>query len=214
MELRRGSRLFPPLIMVWCMIRQALYPDPSCRAILAWLQTGRASEGLPLLSQDTSGYCKARQRLPAELLPRLAKRTAKSLTHQAVPERLWFGRRVLAADGSAFSMPDTLRNSPALPTEKRLRFSGGCLCGSGLSRYRSRGRRLYWRRQNARPGHVLLRAFLLCRGRHLFGGSRFFGSSVFFGDGRIRKASLSPSHQSQLRLMQRLYPEFKIFFIP
>ena len=96
--------------MVWCMIRQALYPDPSCRATLAWLQAARASEGLPLLSQDTSGYCKARQRLMAGLLPRLAKRVAEALAGRAKPERLWRGRRVLAADGSSFSMPDTARN--------------------------------------------------------------------------------------------------------
>ena len=97
------------------MIRQALYPDPSCRATLAWLQTARASEGLPLLSQDTSGYCKARQHLPAGLLPRLAKRVAKALAGRVKPERLWCGRRVLAADGSSFSMPDTVRNQARFP---------------------------------------------------------------------------------------------------
>ena len=101
--------------MVWCMIRQALYPDPSCRATLAWLQAARASEGLPLLSQDTSGYCKARQRLPAGLLPRLAKWVAEALACRAKPEQLWCGRRVLAADGSSFSMPDTLRNQARFP---------------------------------------------------------------------------------------------------
>ena len=97
------------------MIRQALYPDPSCRATLAWLQTARMSEGLPLLSHDTSGYCKARRRLPKELLPRLAKRVADNLAAQAEEEQLWRGRRVLAADGSAFSMPDTPGNQERFP---------------------------------------------------------------------------------------------------
>ena len=113
--LRLGSQLFPPLVMVWCMIRQALYPDPSCRAVLAWLQTVRESEGLPLLSQDTSGYCKARQRLPAGLLPRIARQVAKALTHRQKQRQLWCGRRVLAADGSSFSMPDTTRNQSRFP---------------------------------------------------------------------------------------------------
>ena len=106
---------FPPLVMVWCMIRQALYPDPSCRAALAWLQTARASEGLLRLSQDTSGYCQARQRLAHDLLPRLARRVAQALTSRATQERLWCGRRVLAADGSSFSMPDTARNQASFP---------------------------------------------------------------------------------------------------
>ena len=96
--------------MVWCMVRQALYPDPSCRATLAWLQAARENVGLPFLSRDTSGYCKARQRLPFELLPRLARRVAQALNNRVKPEQLWFGRRVLAADGSAFSMPDTVCN--------------------------------------------------------------------------------------------------------
>jgi hypothetical protein len=97
------------------MIRQALYPDPSCRATLAWLQTARASEGLPLLSQDTSGYCKARQRLSDGLLPRLARGVAQAMTDRVAPEHLWCGRRVLAADGSSFSMPDTARNQARFP---------------------------------------------------------------------------------------------------
>ncbi len=73
------------------------------------------SEGLPLLSHDTSAYCKARRRLPKEVLPRLAKRVADTLTAQAEAEQLWHGRRVLAADGSAFSMPDTPGNQERFP---------------------------------------------------------------------------------------------------
>ena len=110
---------FPPLVMVWCMLRQALYPDPSCRATLSWLQAARAGEGLPLLSHDTSGYCKARRRLPKELIPRLAKKVADTLTAQAEAKQLWHGRRVLIADGSAFSMPDTPRNQARFPQSGR-----------------------------------------------------------------------------------------------
>ena len=112
------------------MIRQALYPDPSCRAVLAWLQTARESEGLPLLSHDTSAYCKARQRLPKELLPRLAKRVADSLTAQAGTEQLWHGRRVLAADGSAFSMPDTPENQERFPQPCRQKKGCGFPVGA------------------------------------------------------------------------------------
>jgi hypothetical protein len=106
---------FPTLVMVWCMIRQAMSPDPSCRAALAWLQTARAEVGLPPLSPDTGGYCKARQRLPAALMPRLAKSVADELAYRAEAKDLWCGRRVLAADGSGFSMPDTARNQAAYP---------------------------------------------------------------------------------------------------
>ena len=106
---------FPPLVMVWCMIRQALYPDASCRATLAWLQAARADAGLRALSHGTGGYCKARQRLSKELFPGLAKKVASALTAQADKNDLWCGRRVLVADGSAFSMPDTAKNQAAFP---------------------------------------------------------------------------------------------------
>jgi hypothetical protein len=45
----------------------------------------------------------------------LAKRVADSLAGQAEAGHLWCGRRVLAADGSSFSMPDTPRNQARYP---------------------------------------------------------------------------------------------------
>ena len=106
---------FPPLVMVWCMIRQVLYADPSCRAVLAWVQAARKHEGLSRLSHDTSGYCKARQRLPAQLFPQLSRRVARVLSDRASTMQRWCGRRVLVADGSAFSMPDTPDNQNRFP---------------------------------------------------------------------------------------------------
>ncbi|MDR1519348.1 MAG: IS4 family transposase, partial [Planctomycetota bacterium] len=64
---------------------------------------------------DTGAYCKARRRLSADLLPGLALRTAAELSAQAGPEHLWHGHRVLAVDGSAFSMPDTAENQAKYP---------------------------------------------------------------------------------------------------
>jgi len=106
---------FNPLVMVWCMLRQSQYPDPACRATLAWLQAARTRVELPPLSSDTGGYCKARQRLPEKLLGKLANRVAGELVGRATGEKLWCGRRVLIADGSAFSMPDTGKNQARYP---------------------------------------------------------------------------------------------------
>ncbi len=44
---------FPPLVMVWCMLRQALSPDQSCRSALSWLQSARTNAGLLPLASDT-----------------------------------------------------------------------------------------------------------------------------------------------------------------
>ena len=106
---------FPPPVMIWCMIRQALYADPSCRAVLCWLQAGRTSVGLLPVSSDTGAYCKARQRLPLSLIPDLALKVAQTLSQQAKSNHLWRGHRVLAVDGSAFSMPDTPENQERFP---------------------------------------------------------------------------------------------------
>ena len=106
---------FPPLVMVWCMLRQALSPDQSCRSALSWLQSARTNAGLLPLASDTGAYCKARQRLSGALLPNLALQAAEALSAQAGVDRLWHGRRVLAVDGSAFSMPDTPENQAKYP---------------------------------------------------------------------------------------------------
>ncbi len=111
----RRFAAFPPLVMVWCVLRQSLSPDPSCRSVLSWLQAARTSVGLPPLSSDTGAFCKARQRLPGGVLPALALRVGEALREHATAEHLWRGRRVLAADGSGFSMPDTARNQAKYP---------------------------------------------------------------------------------------------------
>lgn len=67
------------------------------------------------MSSDTGGYCKAHQRLPEMLLRRLGVRVGETLSSREDGGNLWFGRRVLAADGSSFSMPDTSRNQGKYP---------------------------------------------------------------------------------------------------
>lgn len=106
---------FSPLVMVWCMIRQAIFPDQTCGAVLAWLSAARSAVGLDLLSSHTGGYCSARKRLDTEVFPKLAMRVASALTEDRKAGDLWCNRRVLVADGSSFSMPDTPENQASFP---------------------------------------------------------------------------------------------------
>jgi len=106
---------FPPLVTLWAFIGQVLDPDQSCNRALARIQAHRASLGLPLVSTDTGGYCRARQRLPEALLSTLCFRTGEALRQQAGPADLWFGRRVKVVDGSSASMPDTPANQALYP---------------------------------------------------------------------------------------------------
>jgi len=112
---RAHARIFTPLITLATFLAQILSDDHSCQAALDRLLAWRAARGLPPASTDTGGYCKARQRLPETILPRLARETADRIGDQVPETWLWQGRRVILVDGSAVSMPDTAENQAAYP---------------------------------------------------------------------------------------------------
>jgi hypothetical protein len=111
----RRITAFTPIVVVWLMIKQALSPDKSCRNALSELQAVRAELGLDSLSNDTGAYCKARQRLPENLLPDLTRQVAEQACNEDNPKSLWHDRRVIAVDGSSFNMPDTDKNQQDYP---------------------------------------------------------------------------------------------------
>ena len=97
------------------MLWQALNLNSACHAVVAWLAAHRHVVGLPDISPETGAYCTARKRLPEHVLPVLSGNVADDLRAQASVEHLWRGRRVLAADGSSFSMADTAKNQAKYP---------------------------------------------------------------------------------------------------
>jgi hypothetical protein len=109
------DRIFTPLVTVAAFLGQVLSDDHSCQAAVARLIARRAARGLPPCSPDTGGYCKARQRLPESLLPRLVRDTADRVRDSAPQPWLFHGRRVVLADGSSVSMPDTPANQRQFP---------------------------------------------------------------------------------------------------
>ena len=121
---RSCDRIFTPLVTVATFLSQILSDDHSCRGAVARLLAWRAARGLPPCSPDTGAYCKARQRLPESLLPRLVRRTADRLQDHAPEGWLWHGRRVVIADGTCARCPTPRRTSPSTPstaTRPRLR---------------------------------------------------------------------------------------------
>src|SRR5205085_5017661 len=93
-RVRWREKVFTPVVTLWAFLTQVASPDGSCRAavarVLAWL----VSQGEKPCSPETDPYCKARQRLPETLLPRLARETAGALHAQAAESWHWHGRRV------------------------------------------------------------------------------------------------------------------------
>jgi Transposase DDE domain len=109
------DRVFTPLVTLALFLSQLLSDDQTCLPAVARLLAWRTARGLPACSPETGGYCKARQRLPETLLPRLVRETADGLQGNAPEAWLFHGRRVALADGSTVSMPDTPENQAEYP---------------------------------------------------------------------------------------------------
>ena len=112
------KRLFCPTVTLWAWMSQVLDKDKSCKNALSRLISYLVSSGQPVPSTDTSGYCKARKRLPKRLLLRFVRKTGKPLHEQPETELLWCGRRVAVFDGSSMTMADTSANQKNIPNPK------------------------------------------------------------------------------------------------
>jgi Transposase DDE domain len=109
------ERLYPPTVTLAMFMRQALNEDGSCqRAVNGWAAQ-RVAEGLRPNGVDTGAYCRARQRLPVEMVQALTRESGRLLSAQALPQWRWRGRTVKLVDGSTISMPDTPENQARYP---------------------------------------------------------------------------------------------------
>src|SRR5438067_7050485 len=114
------QRIFTPAVTLWTFLSQVLDADHSCRQAVARLLAYRTAQGLRPCSPDTGAYCKARGRLPEELLRELTRSTGRDLLAKAPPAWLWKGRTVKVVDGTGLSLPDTPQNQKAYPKSKKL----------------------------------------------------------------------------------------------
>lgn len=115
LKIKYRQRLFSPMVTLWAFLSQVLDADKSCHntvsRIIAWL----SAENLPIPSEDNSGYCQARQRLPQQLVQQLFTRVGQELEAKVSTKYLWCGRHVKVIDGSTVSMPDTALNQADFP---------------------------------------------------------------------------------------------------
>jgi hypothetical protein len=109
------DRIYTPLVTICTFLARVLSDDHSCRAAVARLLAWRTARGLSPCSADTGAYCKARQRLPEAILPRLVRETADDLQRDVPEGWLFHGRAVTLVDGSTLSMPDTPENQAEYP---------------------------------------------------------------------------------------------------
>jgi Transposase DDE domain len=109
------ERIFSPRVTIATFLSQVLSSDHSCREAVARLIAFRVARGQEPCGPDTGSYCKARQRLPLEVLIDLVRALARRLQKQAPHSWTWKGRHVVLVDGTTVSMPDTQANQEAFP---------------------------------------------------------------------------------------------------
>ena len=109
------ERLYPPTVTLSMFMRQTLEADASCQKAVNGWAAQRAADGLRACSVRTGGYCRARQRLPLEMVSALVRHTGSLLSHKAHKRWLWRGRAVKLVDGTGLSMPDTPDNQAVYP---------------------------------------------------------------------------------------------------
>jgi hypothetical protein len=109
------ERLFPPTETLSMFLAQALSADRSCQQAVDDAAVKRLVGGLPRCSTHTGAYCKARQRLPLEMVATLARHTGRLIADGAPSMWHWQGRPVRLVDGATVVMPDTAANQAAYP---------------------------------------------------------------------------------------------------
>lgn len=111
------ERLFTPTETLSMFVAQALSADRSCQNIVNQAATKRLIEGLNRCSPRTGGYCRARQRLPQDMISGISTILAEHMSAQTPAACDWHHRRVCLVDGTTMSMPDTPANQAAFPQQ-------------------------------------------------------------------------------------------------
>ncbi|MEZ6032194.1 MAG: IS4 family transposase [Planctomycetaceae bacterium] len=114
------ERVFTPAITLGLFVCQVLSRADACTTVMARFNRERKDRGLPPVSEDASGYTKARARLPVELINRLSDQVRKMADNMVPDEWKWNGLNVYLVDGFVLRAPDTLANQKKYPQSSRV----------------------------------------------------------------------------------------------
>jgi len=109
------ERLFPPTETLSMFLAQALSADRSCQNTVNEAAIKRLTAGLPICSTHTGAFCRARQRLPVDMVSTLACHSARLVSEKVPQAWHWQGRAVRLVDGTTITMADTPANQSAYP---------------------------------------------------------------------------------------------------
>jgi len=109
------ARIFTPGMTIFAFLAQVMGSDQSCQTAVAQVIAHFVSHHQDEPSSSTAAYCKARARLPEEILSTLSQESATSLEAEVNPAWLWRNRHIKMPDGTTVSMPDTSANQAMYP---------------------------------------------------------------------------------------------------
>jgi len=117
-------RVYPPEVVVFGMIAQALNPRGSLKSTVARVNANRIRQGLPLASINTAAYSDARKRFNTDILINSTMEVARIAESQAKPWS-WRGFSVSAFDGTGLTANDTDANQKAFPQHAKQKEGAG-----------------------------------------------------------------------------------------
>jgi len=109
------ERLFPPTETLSMFLAQAMSTDRSCQKAVDDAAIKRLMGGLTLCSTHTGAYCRARKRLPLEMVSTLTRHTGRVMAERTPETWRWQGRPVRLVDGATIALPDTADNQEVYP---------------------------------------------------------------------------------------------------
>lgn len=148
------ERLYPPTTTLSLFMAQAMNSDASCQNTVDHHVVERVFNGLPACSTITGAYCKARQRLPTEMVAELVKQTGHLVAKQLPKQWKWQGRPVKLVDGTTITMPDTVENQTLYPQQSGQKaglgfpiarmvaiicLSSGVILNAAMGKYKGKG---------------------------------------------------------------------------
>ena len=104
-------------VTLWAFLSQVLHAKEqrSCAAAVARVIVLCVALGREPCSDDTGAYCRARARLPLELIQRATEHVADTAEAQVPESWLWKHRHVHLLDGTTVSTPDTPKLQAQFP---------------------------------------------------------------------------------------------------
>ncbi len=109
------ERHFTPAVTLGLFVSQLLSRSEACTTTMINFNRDRKRRGLSHVCDDASAYCKARSRLPVELINHLSDRVRDIVREKTPVSWKWKGLSVYLVDGFVLRAPDTAANQKEYP---------------------------------------------------------------------------------------------------